>query len=306
MDAETGYIFDIQHFSLHDGPGVRSTVFFKGCPLSCRWCSNPESQSREPQLLHFANACKGCGLCLAACPNGALFQDEEGGTIGRRKDACALCGACARACPHDARQLSGRRASVAEVAAEVRQHWRIFTQSGGGVTLGGGEVLAQPRFLKALLATLHDELGFHTCIETSGHAPWPVMEAILPFLDLVLLDIKHVDDRRHREATGRSNGSILANARELARRPVPVVVRVPLVPGFNDGAADLHALAAFMGEAGLRAVEILPYHEFGISKYEALGRSYTVHSHEKPRTDLARAVLSGRGLSVIAPETVQT
>ncbi|MDX5627162.1 MULTISPECIES: glycyl-radical enzyme activating protein [unclassified Brenneria] len=266
-----GVIFDIQHFSLHDGPGVRSTVFFKGCPLSCLWCANPESQRRKPELLYFAAN-------------------------------CVSCGACAEACPNDARTLSGRKMRVDEVVDEVRQHWRIFMQSGGGVTCSGGEILSQPVFLQALLQKLHDEMGFHLCLDTSGYAPWSRLEQLLPHADMILLDLKHMDAARHKAATGRDNKYILENARRLGKRGFPVLVRLPLIPGFNDDDDNLFRLGAFMKEIALPAIEILPYHEFGSSKYEALGKTYHVYENKRPRVREAREILSAFGLEVVLVE----
>jgi pyruvate formate lyase activating enzyme len=294
--SQSGLVFDIQHFSVHDGPGVRSTVFLKGCPLTCRWCSNPESQKRAPELLHFKNLCTLCGLCVEECPHNALSVANGG--LRRDAAACDQCGLCVTVCPQDARQLSGRWMTVGEVAAEVRQHWRIFTQSGGGVTLSGGEALAQFDFAGALLSALHEEAGLHTCLDTTGYSSWERFETILPAIDLILLDIKHMDDARHRQATGIGNLSILENAKRLGERGFAVVVRVPLVCDYNDTEENLHALGAFMKEARLGAVEILPYHEFGVSKYAALGKTYTVYSRKAPKADRAAAILRGYGLDV--------
>lgn len=296
MDDKHGVIFDIQHFSLHDGPGVRSTVFFKGCPLSCLWCANPESQRHKAELLYFSSLCTRCGRCVEVCPQSALSAEEAGIRLDRQR--CVGCGTCAALCPQNARTVSGKTMTVAEVAAEVRQHWRIFMQSGGGVTFGGGEVLAQPIFLGALLRHLHDEAGFHTCIDTSGYAPWPTLEALLPVTDLILLDLKHMDSALHAGATGHPNDRILDNAIALGRRRFPVVVRLPLIPDFNDTESNLEALGAFMNKAGLPTIEILPYHEFGVSKYEALGKSYKVYSTDKPRLDRAETLLKRHGLDV--------
>ncbi|PKU22059.1 glycyl-radical enzyme activating protein [Telmatospirillum siberiense] len=296
MDDTRGVIFDIQHFSLHDGPGVRSTVFFKGCPLSCLWCANPESQRHKAELLYFTSLCTRCGHCVEQCPQDALVLDGTGIRLDRRR--CVGCGACVDLCPQNARTLSGKTMTVSEIAEEVRQHWRIFMQSGGGVTFGGGEVLAQPAFLGALLRHLHDEVGFHTCIDTSGYAPWPTLEALLPHIDLILLDLKHMDGALHAGATGKPNDWILHNARTLGRRGFPVVVRLPLIPDFNDTESNLDALGTFMNEAGLPSIEVLPYHDFGVSKYEALGKSYQIHSTSKPRLDRAKDILNRYGLDV--------
>lgn len=294
--APRGMVFDIQHYCLHDGPGIRSTVFLKGCPLSCRWCSNPESQKRRPQLLFYRNLCVGCGACVEVCPRKALSLEADGLHMDRAR--CTGCGRCVPVCLQNARVLSGRLMDVEEVCEEVRQHWRIFMHSGGGVTCGGGESLAQPGFLLALLTRLHDELGLHTCLDTSGHAPWRTLRAMLPHLDLILLDIKHMDPARHREATGRDNGPVLRNARELGRRCFPVVIRLPLIPAFNDTEDNLQALGAFLAEVGLPELEIMPYHEFGLSKYAALGQPYSPPPAKAPDVEKAESILRGFGLDV--------
>jgi pyruvate formate lyase activating enzyme len=283
MADASGVIFDIQHFSVHDGPGIRSTIFLKGCPLACKWCSNPESQSRKPQLLFFSHLCTACGACVEACPNRAVTLDD--GTIRFHRSACTACGTCAAVCQQNARTLSGRIATVEEICTEVRQHWRIFAQSGGGITCGGGEALAQPAFLRTLLHNLHEELGFHTCLDTTAHAPWDVLESLLPSLDLILLDLKHMDGATHKKATGKANDLILQNAARLGEGGFPVVVRLPLIPSFNDTDDNAHALGGFMRDVGLRSLEILPYHEFSLTKYAALGRRFTAY----PRTDLRLA-----------------
>lgn len=294
---DSGIIFDIQHYCLHDGPGVRSTIFFKGCPLSCRWCSNPESQHRNPQLLFFRNLCVGCGACAAACPCGAAIMAEDG--VRMRRELCQACGRCVPACLQNARTLAGRTMTVEGVCDEVRQHWRIFMQSGGGVTCGGGEALAQPGFLLSVLTRLHDGLGFHTCLDTSGYAPWETLREMLPHLDLILLDLKHMDSAKHREATGRGNEPVLRNAGELGRAGFPVLVRLPLIPGFNDTLENLRALGSFLREIGMRTVEIMPYHEFGMSKHDALGKKYSRPQSGTPETERAVLVLRGQNIEVL-------
>lgn len=296
MSERSGIVFDIQHYCLHDGPGIRSTVFLKGCPLTCRWCSNPESQSRHAQILFYRNLCVGCGACVAACPDQALSMEEDG--VHMRRDLCTACGHCVPVCLRNARTVSGRVMTTEEVCTEVRQHWKIFMQSGGGVTCGGGEALAQPGFLLSLLIRLHDELGFHTCLDTSGYAPWKTLHGMLPYLDLILLDIKHMESSMHEKATGKGNECILRNAKELGRLGFPVVVRLPLIPRFNDTESNLHALGAFLKETGMNAVEILPYHGFGISKYDALEKIYSPLATGEPETERAVSVLHGYGLDV--------
>jgi pyruvate formate lyase activating enzyme len=291
-----GTVFDIQHFSLHDGPGVRSTIFFKGCPLSCRWCSNPESQDASPQLMFFPHLCVGCGACVAACPSRAVAV--KNGSLRIDRAVCDSCGECVPHCLHGARSVSGKALNVQEICEEVRQHWRLFQQSGGGVTLSGGEPLAQPDFLYRLLKELHDEIGLHTCLETSAKAPWDALERILPCLDMLFLDIKHMDSAAHKRGTGAGNGDILDNARRLAGCAVEAVIRVPLMPGFNDDDGNLRAVASFLCDAGLAAVEIMPYHNLGFAKYEALGRTYAFAAKEEPRVSRAVDILTDSGLSV--------
>jgi pyruvate formate lyase activating enzyme len=296
MSGESGIIFDIQHFSVHDGPGIRSTIFFKGCPLSCKWCSNPESQARQPQLFYFRDLCTACGTCIETCQSGAS-EAVDGGMVFRR-DLCAGCGACVAVCPQDARTVSGRKVTVEQVCDEVRQHWQVFMSSGGGITCGGGEALAQPAFLAALLGRLHDDLGFHTCLDTSGYAAWPALESLLPSLDLILLDLKHMDGEQHRRGTGRDNRLILDNARRLAARGFPFKVRVPLIPGFNDGDDNIHALGGFLRSTGGQPVELLPYHEFGRNKYAALEMDFSGYPHSPARVRRAEETLGGYGLDV--------
>jgi len=296
MEDTEGTIFDIQHFSLHDGPGVRSTVFFKGCPLSCLWCGNPESQRPQPQLMYFTHLCAACGDCVRSCPNHAMSFAADG--VRFDSSRCFACGACVPGCLRGARSVSGKRLGIREISDEVRQHWRIFQQSGGGVTVSGGEPLAQRDFLLALLMELHDEAGLHTCLDTCAKAPWPVFERMLPHLDLVLLDIKHVDDEKHREWTGSGNADILFNARELAGSQLDVLVRVPLIPGFNDADAELCDIAEFLAGAGLKRVEIMPYHTLGLGKYRALGKNYSLSGTARPRIPEAVELLKSAGVEV--------
>jgi pyruvate formate lyase activating enzyme len=292
----SGMIFDIQHFSLHDGPGVRSTVFFKGCPLSCKWCCNPESQHHDYQIMYYQDTCTMCGKCIATCPHGALSPD--GRTVKRQKDKCQACGQCITACKSNARTFSGRLESIDDIYEEVREHWRIFMQSGGGITCSGGEALNQPAFLKDLLIYLHDEMGFHTCLDTSGYAFWETLETMLPHLDLVLLDIKHMDNDAHKEGTGVGNATILDNATRLGKLKFPVVVRLPLIPRFNDSPDNLEQMGNFLNENGFKTLEILPYHEFALSKYNALQMDYHAPKSTVPATSLAVNILRDFGIDV--------
>lgn len=292
-----GRIFDIQRFSVHDGPGVRTTVFLKGCPLSCRWCSNPESQRPDTQILFFQHLCKGCGACLAACPHGAVVERDD--SLVFLREFCTACGACVKACNYEARVLSGRAVTIGELCAILRMDWRVYMQSGGGVTVGGGEALMQAEFLLALLTELHDGLGYHTCLDTTGLAPWSVIQGLLPHLDLMLLDIKHLNPEAHLKMTGVDNALILDNARALSRAKFPVIIRVPLIPGFNDSAAHLHALGEFLRDLQFSDVELMPYHAYGLSKYQALGRTYPMQNIPQPDDHAALEILGSCGLNVV-------
>jgi pyruvate formate lyase activating enzyme len=270
--GSSGFIFDIQRFSVHDGPGIRTLVFFKGCPLACLWCSNPESQRFAPELLFDASKCVACGGCVEACPRGATRASGDGVQYDRER--CAACGACADVCPAEARTVAGRRATAAEVVAEVLKDVPFFTNSGGGVTLGGGEPLAQADFAYEILKQCR-VCGIHTAIETCGHVPWSAFESILPLTDLFLYDVKHLDDEAHRTQTGGNTALVLSNLERLAGSGAAVIVRVPVVPGFNDTSPDIRAIAECAAGLGIRELHLLPYHRLGERKYRLLGR--TVH-----------------------------
>jgi len=293
------HIFDMQRFCTHDGPGIRTTVFFKGCPLNCLWCSNPESQKRAPQLLYYSALCKGCGRCAAVCPQGAATPQ---GQIGCDRSLCIGCGACAEVCPFEAKTLSGRTVSLEEIIEFVRQDWRYYLQTGGGITCSGGEALMQADFLKVLFARLHDELGYHTCLDTTGHAPWEKLEALLPSLDLILLDIKHMDSEEHARMTGVGNERILDNARRLGSLGFPVLIRVPLIPGYNDTEKNIRCMAEFLRDQHFSQVELMPYHKFGQSKYQALGQPFTTFEG-KPDVETAESILRQHGLNVLVHST---
>lgn len=260
-----GMVFNVQRFSVHDGPGIRTNIFFKGCPLRCAWCCNPESQHFQPELGLSAQRCIHCGQFEDSCPeswsHGAVTQAE--------KDKF---GARAELCPGGALRWLGSRRTAGEIVAEVLRD-QPFYSGGGGITLTGGEPTAQPAFAEALLR-LARQAGLSTAIETCGHTRWKVFERLLPYLDLVLFDLKHMDPEAHRRATGVDNEVILANLRHLAEVGAPVQVRVPLIPGVNADAENLAAVASFVaGLPGLaRRVSLLPYHTLGWNKYASLGR----------------------------------
>ncbi len=283
-------------FSLHDGPGIRTTVFLKGCPLRCPWCHNPESQEMAPALMLFEERCIGCGDCEKACPNGAI--PAAGGAV-RPAASCIRCGACADACPAEARQLCGREMTVAGVVGEVERDLAFFEQSGGGVTLSGGEPLAQPAFAEALLAAFH-ERGIHTALDTCGFAARETLMRVARTADLVLYDLKVLDEARHEAHTGVPVKPIVENLEALAAAALPVVVRYPLVPGVNDAAPDVDTLACLLLRLGLRRVDVLPYHRIGADKHRRLGTTGPAQ-FDTPAPERVRSVaevLESKGLSV--------
>lgn len=266
---EKGIVFDIQRFSIHDGPGIRTLVFLKGCPLHCLWCCNPESQAFNPELLFDPGKCIGCKACVEACLHGAISVAEE--KLFFERELCQGCGQCAQVCYSGARAIAGRKMSVEEVMKEISKDFLFYQNSGGGVTLGGGESLAQPDFAAAILEASKKK-GLHTAIETAGHVPWVHFEKVLPYTDLFLFDVKHMDPEIHRNFTGKDNTLILANLEKLVRQEVDIIVRTPVVPGFNDAQDQIGAIARFARHIGIYELHLLPYHRLGESKYRLLGR----------------------------------
>lgn len=265
----SGLVFNIMRFSVHDGPGIRTTVFLKGCPLSCPWCHNPESQSYQPEALYVSERCISCQTCCYVCESGALRWSN-----GPQRDAarCTYCGACVEACPAEARKLMGTPIQVGELVEKIRRDVAFFDESGGGVTFSGGEPLAQPRFLEAALAACKTE-GIHTVLDTCGYAPSAVLRRVMPYVDLFLFDLKLVDDTRHQHVVGVSNSSILENLSILASAHASLVVRIPVIPGINDDVQNLEQSFQLLGKLGLGKVDLLPFHATGIEKYHRLSLS---------------------------------
>lgn len=284
----TGMVTDIQHFSIHDGPGIRSTVFVKGCNLRCFWCHNPEAIARDRELQYFADRCIGCGACVEVCPTSAHSMVDGMHLFDRTR--CTACGACPEVCFARALVMAGEPKSAAEVV-EILMRDRVFYEtSGGGVTISGGEPLLQPRFTRAVLSGCR-EAGVHTAVETAANVPWDRLLEILPVTDLVMMDIKTMDSETHRRVTGVPNERILENARRLGDSGVPLIIRTPVVPGVTDDEESIRAIAAFVSELPtVVRYELLRFHSMAESKYAALGMEFRVEGITPPTTDRMEAL----------------
>ena len=250
-------IFDIERNSFVDGPGIRTTVFFKGCNLKCAWCHNPESQDFKPQMMFYRDKCSGCGKCREICPN---------------LDNCTLCGKCTFYCPKDARKVCGKQYTVDEVFKEIIKDKLYYDNSGGGVTFSGGECMLQVDFLLEILKKCKEN-GIHTAVDTAGHIPFESFEKILPFTDLFLYDIKAFDSEKHKQYIGVGNDLILNNLKKLFQANANIWIRIPVIAGVNDSVEEMRNIRDFLNENGKpQKIELLPYHAMGENKYNAMDK----------------------------------
>ncbi|SCZ77961.1 glycyl-radical enzyme activating protein [Acidaminobacter hydrogenoformans] len=318
----TGVVSQLQDFSIHDGDGIRTTIFLSGCPLRCKWCANPETWGRSPVIASHASRCIDCGRCLEACPVEAVWSgtgtscEVWSGTGPACKGAlgtapphhvdpsrCTLCGKCVEVCPSGAKAMMGSEMPVSEVVEKVMRNNIFFQASGGGVTFSGGEATLQTDFFNALARELYD-LDVHLALETCGFFEWDGVAESLTLMDHIFFDLKLMDGQRHLEMTGRDNEKILENFRRLATLGVDVVVRIPVVPGVNDDEVNIEATALFVNETCPRAtIELLPYHPYGNYKYEALNMMERLYKYEIPdeaRMEALKELVERCGVRVVS------
>jgi pyruvate formate lyase activating enzyme len=269
-----GTIFDFKRFATGDGPGIRGLIFLKGCPLECNWCANPESQDPEPEIMYHQEKCHGSEKCLEVCPQDAIEEDEEFG-LTVDDDSCDLCGACIDQCPYGALELVGERVTVAEIMDRIRNDKSFYDNSGGGITLTGGEPLFQPDFSRELLKRCRD-YNISTAVETSGYSSWENLKSVTPYLNIVFFDFKHLNPELHEKYTGASNELIKVNLKKLAGSfSGDLIIRIPLVPGHNSSKGLLEDTFSFLGGIQeIKRIELMPYHRFGVSKHHGTGREY--------------------------------
>jgi len=300
MNVTKGLIHKIEKFSHNDGPGIRTLVIMKGCPLRCLWCSSPYTQNTNPEILYISGKCVGCGTCIEACPQKAISRiDEKPALVATDRTLCVGCGECVEACVNQARELSGQVITVEELFREVEKDEAFYRRSGGGVTVGGGEPTMQSEFVRKFLSLCQAHY-FHTAMETCAMTSWEIFASLLKLLDLVYIDLKHMDEGRHIAWTGASNRVILDNIRRAAQDN-QIILRIPVVPGFNDSEKNISESAQFVKELGNNVVrlELLPYHQFGMHKYEELERTYVLDSVQPPPEEqMARLQETARSFGI--------
>ena len=292
-----GFISHIQRFSVHDGPGIRTTVFFKGCPLRCLWCANPETQKFSSEVRHVDSLCNKCGRCLEVCNVKAITINDQGISIDRK--LCTNCDECASVCDTRSLKIIGEEVSVDTLVEKIMRDWRFYRGSGGGVTFSGGEPLSQLRFLIAVSALCKTN-GLSTALETSGCASCYKLVKAMQYIDLVLYDLKHMDSNVHKRVTGAPNELILSNARMIVEQGANVIFRVPLIPGINDTVENIKATCEFaVSLNNVNELHLLPYHRLGRSKYKMLDQIYQMEDLRPPspeRVEILKTIVEGFGL----------
>ena len=298
QNSEKGLVFNIQHYSLHDGDGIRTTVFLKGCPLRCAWCSNPESQSSKQELLYRNARCISCGFCAKSCENSALYLSKDG-VVQIKRDLCNGCGKCENACNTGAITLIGKWMTADELYQEINADRKFYEASGGGVTFSGGEPLMQYDFLQNILV-MCKENGVSTVVETCGCVSQKAYEAVADYVDEFYYDVKLMDPQKHRAFTGLSNELVLSNLGYLVNREKDVLVRIPLIPNVNTSEENLRDTGIYLKSIGATNVQLLPYHAYGASKYETIGKTYEFQSHTPSEAEMqhARETLESYGIQV--------
>jgi pyruvate formate lyase activating enzyme len=298
MNKTFGCIFDIQRFSLHDGPGIRTTVFLKGCNLRCYWCHNPESVNLEPEIQIYSNKCIRCGKCAMICPQNAIIKNGNDMVFSR--DLCTKCGECLDECFAQARVMVGKTVSAAEIMAEICKDKAFYETSGGGVTFSGGEPMLQAGFLKTLLKACKAE-GIHTAVDTAGNVAFDKYEDIIPYTDLFLYDVKVMDEQIHKQVTGVTNRKILNNLMMLSKAAKSIYIRIPVVPTVNDNEDNFVKTGELLkGLEHIDLVELLAFHKMASGKYDGLGKEYKAKDLEplsKDRMNVFKDILAGYGLN---------
>ena len=302
MNMNFPNIINIQKFSVHDGDGIRTTIFFKGCMLNCWWCHNPESQSFTPELLYNAERCTGCTRCMEVCPQHGIRMVNGQFLADRSK--CDACGTCADACLNNAREVCGRTYTIKELIREIEKDQMFYEESGGGVTLSGGESMLQdPEYMEQLCRQLHRK-GFNIAVDTCGFAPWSTYERVLPYVDTFLYDVKLIEPERHKKYMGQDNALILENLKKLSAAGANINLRIPLITPVNTSDQDIQDIISFLKENDIRIVKtnLLPYHNTGNHKYEKLGEEYKGINFERPsdeRLEQIRQQFIGAGFTSV-------